>query len=120
MIRKADIILGILLIIVGLISTYAVTRDHDTGNMVYVLVDGETYGYYSLLEDRTVEIRKNDNINKITIKDGSVSMDFSDCSNQDCVKHSSISKTSESIVCLPHKVVVEIHGEDAEFDAVSK
>lgn len=120
MIRKADIILGILLILVGLASTYAVTRDHNTGDMVYVLVDGKTYGYYSLLEDQTVEIHENDNINKITIKDGCVSMDFSNCSNQDCVQHRSISKTSESIVCLPHKVVVEIHGEEAELDAIAR
>lgn len=120
MIRKADIILGIILIVVGLAASYALASDKDTGNMVYVIADGEVYGYYSLLEDQTVEISQNDNINKITIKDGSVSMDFSDCPNQDCVKHSSISKTSESIVCLPNKVVVEIRGEESEFDAVAK
>ena len=120
MIRKADIILAVLLIVFGLIVSYIFTSDNDTGDTVRISIDGELYSVYSLSEDRTIEITENSHSNKITIKDGYVSMEFSDCPNQDCVKHSAISKNSESIVCLPHKLVAEISGDGPGFDAVAQ
>lgn len=120
MIRKADIILAILLIIAGLAVSYAFAAGNQTGQTVYIMVEGEEYGYYSLLEDQTVSVEQDGHINKITIKDGKVSMAFSDCRNQDCVLQGEISDTSQSIVCLPNKVVVEIRGGQQEYDAVVK
>lgn len=120
MIRKADIILAIILIILGLIVSYTFASDNDTGSTVYITVDGEHYAYYPLSEDREVEISQSNHTNKITIKGGMVSMAFSDCANQDCVQHYAISKTAETIVCLPNKVIVEIKGGESGFDAVAK
>lgn len=120
MIRKADIILAVLLIVAGLASSYAFTAGGERGQMVRISVRGETYATYSLAEDRTVTIDRNGHINKITIKDGAVSMTFSDCRGQDCIRQGKITKTSQSIVCLPNKVVVEIQGENQEYDAISK
>ena len=120
MIRKADIILAIILIILGLIVSYTFSSDNYTGSTVYITVDGEHYAYYPLSEDREVEISQSNHTNKITIKDGMVSMAFSDCANQDCVQHYAISKTAETIVCLPNKVIVEIEGGESGFDAVAK
>lgn len=120
MIRKADIILAAILIVAGLLSSYALTAGGETGQMVCIYTDGEEYACYSLLEDRTVTIDRNSHINKITIKDSHVSMTFSDCANQNCVKQGEISKTSQSIVCLPNRVVVEIRGDSNEFDAIAR
>lgn len=120
MIRKADIILAIILIISGLIVSYCLTTDNDAGETVYITVDGQMYAYYPLNEDRTVEVERDDHLNKITIKDGQVSMAFSDCANQDCVLHHAISKTAETIVCLPNKVIVEIEGDSSGFDAIAQ
>ena len=120
MIRKADVILAVLLIIAGLAVSYAFTAGDQTGQTVYVMVDGEEYGYYSLLEDQTISVRQDDHINKITIKDGQVQMSYSDCKNQICVEDGKISRTNQSIVCLPNKVVVEITGGEEEFDAVAQ
>ncbi len=120
MIRKADIILAVILIVLGLIVSYTFTADNGTGDTVHITVDGELFAYYPLSEDQTVEVAQDDHINKITIKDGTVSMAFSDCINQDCVLHHAISKTSEAIVCLPNKVIVEIKGGESGFDAIAK
>lgn len=119
MIRKADIILAIILIILGLIVSYTFTSDNDTGDTVYITVNGQSYASYPLSEDREIEISQDDHTNKITIKDGHVSMAFSDCANQDCVLHHAISRTAETIVCLPNKVIVEIEGGESGFDAVA-
>lgn len=120
MIRKADIILAILLIVSGLIVSYVFVSDNDTGDYVSVSIDGELHSSYPLSEDRTIEIAENNALNKITIKGGVVSMTFSDCPNQDCVKHRPISNNAESIVCLPHKLVVEISSGKTGFDAIAQ
>ena len=120
MIRKADIILAVLLIVFGLIVSYIFTSDNDTGDTVRISIDGELYSVYSLSEDRTIEINENSRTNKITIKDGYVSMEFSDCPNQDCVKHNAISRNAESIVCLPHKLIVEVVSDKPAFDTVAQ
>ena len=89
------------------------------GQKAVVTVDGRLYGTYSLSQNQTIEIKQNNHINKITIKDGAVQMSYSDCHNQVCVNDGKVSQTNESIVCLPNKVMVEIVGGEVELDAVS-
>lgn len=91
----------------------------DDGATVKISVNGKEYGTYSLSEDRTVEIKENGHINKIIIKDGFASMDYSDCKNQLCVRAGKISRSNQTLVCLPNKVMVEITGGEEEFDAVT-
>ena len=44
-------------------------------------------------------------------------MKDADCPDRLCVKQGSISKNGESIVCLPHKVIVTVTGGDgADYD----
>ncbi len=118
-IKKADIALFIVLILMGLgLSWWSVVSGTE-GQKVVVTVDGKTYGTYSLLEDQTVEIRQSGHLNKITIKKQTVQMSYSDCKNQVCVKDGKISRTNHSLVCLPNKVMVEITGGEEEFDAIS-
>lgn len=120
MIRKADIILAIFLAAAGLAVSYAFSMGEETGQMAVIYADGKQYASYSLSEDRVAAIDQNGHTNKITIKGGQVSMTFSDCANQNCVQQGKISNPSQSIICLPNKVVVEIQGGDEEFDAVAK
>ena len=55
---------------------------------------------------------------KITKKDNAVYMSDADCPDKLCVHTGTIHKTGETIVCLPHRVVVEITGTTDTFDAV--
>lgn len=120
MIKKADIILAAALIVIGLAMSYFFSSGSSSGQELLVSCGGERFGSYSLLEDREIVIERNDHINKITIKNGIVSMNFSDCRGQDCVQQAGISKTGESIVCLPNQVVLEIIGGSAEYDSISR
>lgn len=120
MIKKADIILAVILIFAGLAASAYSVIGTDAGNTVVVTVDGKEFGRYPLAEEQTIVVKKNNHTNEIIIKDGTVSMLFSDCANQVCVNTGAISKTSQSIVCLPHKVMVEIEGGgEPEYDAIS-
>lgn len=120
MIRKADILLAVILIVLGLIVSYVFSTGNDAGSIVSITADGKLYAEYPLSEDRTVEVSQGSHTNKITIEDSRVSMTFSDCANQDCVLHRAISKSQETIICLPNKVIIEIKGSRSEFDAVSR
>ena len=108
MIKKADIILLIVILAVGIpMSVLSLTAGTD-GDKVKISADGQVYGIYPLDEDGEIEVTEDGHTNHITIKDGQVSMSYSTCRNQVCVNTGAISHTKDAIVCLPNRVVVEI------------
>ena len=119
-IKKADIILFICLILLGGALSYLAFSGSSTGDLVVVKVNGEIYGKYSLSKDRTITVNRNGHMNKITIKGGKVQVSKSSCKNQICVKQGSISTTHQSIVCIPNRVVVSIEGMGGEYDVISQ
>lgn len=118
--RKADVILIVLLlalcvVIFGLIQIF-VKKD---GAAAVVKVDGNVVEELDLKRDNMIEVGGYDGgVNKIEVKDGKVRMINADCPDELCVKTGWISKTGETIVCLPHRVVVEITGEGGGVDSI--
>ncbi|MCM1154598.1 MAG: NusG domain II-containing protein [Roseburia sp.] len=51
--------------------------------------------------------------NILVCREGEVSVIAADCPDQICVHHTPVSKAGENIICLPHKVVVEIVADKA-------
>ena len=114
MIKKADIILLIIILAVGIpLSVLSLTAG-TTGDRVEISLNGRVCGTYPLHEDRVIEVSEDGHTNHITIKDGQVSMSYSTCRNQVCVNTGAISKTKDAIVCLPNRVVVEIISDGSE------
>lgn len=120
MIKKADIILAAALILAGLAMSYMLSFGQEKGTRVEIYADGSLYGIYDLDEDREITVAENGHTNIIAIRDGSVYMKSSDCSGHDCISQGSISKTGQSIICLPNRVVAEITGGSSELDAVAR
>lgn len=61
--------------------------------------------------------------NLLCISAGEVWMEAADCRDQICVRHKPVSHSLESIICLPHRLSVEIigaSGEDNTLDGVVK
>lgn len=57
--------------------------------------------------------------NVIICQNGEVRMVESSCPDQICVHHSAIYATGENIICLPHKIVIEIiNDEESGLDGV--
>ena len=119
-IKKADIILFICLILIGGALSYLAFSGSSTGDLVVVKVNGEVYGKYSLTKDRTITVNRDGHMNKITIKGGKVQVSKSNCKNQVCVKQGLISTTHQNIVCIPNRVVVSIEGKGGEYDVISQ
>ena len=120
LIQKADILLATVLVAAGLLLSFVFSFGDSLGGSLKITADGKEFGTYSLLEDQTVTIKRNGHHNVVRIEDGSVSMVSSDCSGQDCVHQHSISRSGETIVCLPNRVVLEIYDGEDGYDTISK
>ena len=113
MIKKADIVLLIIILVVGIPLSVLSLTEGIGGDKVRISLDGEIYGVYPLGEDREIDVTEDGHTNHITIKDGQVSMSYSTCRNQVCVNTGAISETKDAIVCLPNRLVVEIISSDS-------
>lgn len=118
--KKRDLILIIsILLIAGIV--YGVTLfTSSNGKRVVVTVDKETVIDESLSKNQELLVPQTNGENTILIKNGQVTMKEADCPDQICVLHKAITKSGETIVCLPHKVVVEIiSDEESDVDIVA-
>lgn len=119
-IRKADVGLFVILLVIGLGSAWLAWGGQTKGDHVQITVDGELYGSYPLEQDREITVQDGDHVNKIIIKEGQVQMDSASCNNQVCVDTGAISQTGETIVCLPNRVYLTITGEGGDYDVISQ
>lgn len=120
-VKKKDIILIAVILIVALAGLLVFHLTQKNGDKVVVTVDGVIYKEYPLNKDIAVDIPGvNGSTNHLVIKDGYADVTEASCPDKICVKSRRISKTGESIICLPNKVVVKIEGKDsAEVDGFS-
>lgn len=105
-------ILGIL--IAAIIGFVIFNFSLKSGNTVKVSVDGIEKFSYNLDENGEYTVKtgiEEENVNIIVIENGEVRVSEADCPDEICVKHRSISKVGETIVCLPHKLVVSVEAE---------
>lgn len=68
--------------------------------------------FYDLNKDLTVDLGKGEHVCMLEIEGRKARILESNCPDKICVKTGYISKAGESIICLPHKVIVEITGMD--------
>ena len=87
------------------------------GDRVTVTVDGKEFGTYSLAEEARVEIRtgaSGEHLNVLVIRDGEAYVEIATCPDGICAGHKPIKREGESIVCLPHKVVITVYATEEE------
>ena len=115
--HKYDIALisALVLISLALLAAFSIGRNH--GDTVKVTVNGTPFGVYSLDKDAVIDIN---GTNLLVIKNKEAYMDSADCPNLTCVKHPPISKSGQSIICLPNRVVVTVTEKDGCADAVAE
>lgn len=111
---KNDIIfVSVLLLMISVIGIFYFFFRGE-GDTVIVTVDREIYGEYPLESDLVLEIRTEDSLNTLVIRDGKAYMETADCPDGICTAHRPIFRDGESIICLPNKVVVTVVAKDGE------
>ena len=108
MIKKADVVLCLVAVAVMIMVITLITLCSPKGNSVVVTSCGETVGEYSLKGNTEIPVLSNLGYNIVVIENGEVYVKEADCRDQICVEHTPVSTDGEIIVCLPHKVTVEI------------
>lgn len=121
--RKKDLIFifSILIFAVFLLLIQRVYGNaQDEADIVKITVDQKLYGTYDLNKNQTITIQNDLGINTIQIQNKDVWMEEADCPDGYCKEQGHISKNKQTIVCLPHKLVVEISddSEKSEPDSV--
>lgn len=120
--KKVDYIFLLSLIIIGIIFCAILYLPHkDVGKYVEVRVNGKIINTFSLKYDKKQLIQTEDGTNTLQIKNGAVTMIEANCKDKICENMNAISRVGETIVCLPHKVVLEIvsYESDSTLDAVT-
>ena len=108
-IKRNDIILIIAVLFVAIVLLVTFKLNSKKGETIVVTVNGSEYASYDLSED----IRENIQIkgvgeNLLVIENKEAFIVSADCPDKVCVSHKKISKVGESIVCLPHRLVVSV------------
>lgn len=113
-----------LLLVLGVLLAagifYLLFRPGGQGAWAVVTVDGEELGRYALSEDRTITIGEAD-YNVLRIEDGAAAVIEANCGDHTCIRTGTISREGETIICLPHKLVVTVAGGGpSDFDAMAR
>lgn len=113
--KKHDFILIAVILAVAAAVFCILHFTSSNGAYVTVQVDGKVTQTFSLSKDREYVIKSpGGGTNTLVIKDNKAYVSAANCKNQICVKHKKISKNGETIVCLPHKVVVSVTNDSEE------
>ena len=105
---RNDLILGASLIALALVFWIVTSHLRHDGAKVTVLIDGKEVESYSLSDDVSRWIETEDGKNLLFIRDGKAFIAEADCPDLICARHKGISKDGETIVCLPHRLVVRV------------
>lgn len=118
---KTDLLFLSALLILGIALTIGIYRFSGGGSEIHIMVDGQLYGTYSLAEPQEIPVKLDGRIaNVVVIRDGAARMKEADCPDGLCKHQGAVSRSGQTIVCLPHRLVVEVMGGDKqEYDAIS-
>lgn len=108
---RNDIFLIVALLLAVAIGGIYLFVFRSQGDIVKVTVNGQTYGIYSLSEDIIEDIHTGEGDkqhNRLVIRDGKAFVESATCPDGICASHRPIFRDGESIVCLPHGVVITV------------
>lgn len=119
--KIGDKILIVALVILSIALTFFINRNSILSDNAYVSVqvDGNEIKKIQLADNligETYRIETDHGYNIIEIGDRRVRVIEADCKDKIDVKQGWISKPGETLVCLPHKLVIEIINEDEPDD----
>jgi len=122
--KKADLILiAVVIAAAGILLFILYGLNTGSGSYVQIEINGKAVQSLPLDTNCSFDIESADGgRNTLVIEDGSAKMTDANCPDGICTNHKSINKTGESIICLPHKVVVTVTDKNTsqnEIDAVA-
>jgi len=103
-------ILILLLILAGAVTALLLPRTGDA-HILRISRDGEvirTVDLYTVKAPYTMTLEDGSGVNEIEISPEGVRVVSADCPDQICVKAGELKPGGNAIICLPHKLVLEL------------
>ncbi len=137
MINIYDKILIVILVVTALSFNFIIknitTREsidandehNDTVQKVVVTINNEIYETYDLTKDDSYTVQNGKSYNRFKVQEGYVKMIDANCNDKLCLSRREISGNFETIVCLPHKLIIEVDSKidgnnEIELDSISQ
>lgn len=121
--KKADlIVIAVVLAVVGVLAFFLYFVNGNDGKYVQVEHDGKIVETIELNKDFEKQYNFDGETNTLVIKDGKADVTEANCKDGYCEKQKPIHRSGESIICLPHKLVISVVDEtdnEPEIDAVA-
>jgi hypothetical protein len=117
----ADRILIVVLILFAITSLFFVSFLQTKGDIVQIFLNNQMKYQYKLTDEKNLIIKNQEGFIQIVVKDKKVWVDDSSCPAKICKKMGKISKTGQTIVCVPNKIFIQIIGKNKEkyIDAIT-
>lgn len=115
---KNDIVLAVAIVLLATAGLLLFNNMKTKGDYASVKIDGVEKYRYSLRGNTDILIftgENNEQENRLIVENGAAYISEANCPDKICSKHKPISNVNESIVCLPHKVVIEIVSAEDEY-----
>ena len=116
--KKKDVIIIAAALVLAL-GLYGISQiaGGKSATTVVVTVDGKEVLRRPLAVEDTYEIKQDDgSINVIAVEGGAVYMKEANCRDGLCMAQGKMKNAAKTIVCLPHKLVVQMEGDLAADD----
>lgn len=119
--KKKDLLLIGILLLLSLLPTAYFFADGTlsrTGRTYAVIqVDGKEYKTVPLDTHRgttLITVKTSAGYNTIAVQDESIGVVEADCADHICIDEGFISRPGQTVVCLPHKVLIEVRSDDGD------
>ena len=116
--QKRNDILLILSLLLAAGAIWLFFRPGETGATAVITQNSKEIRRLNLSTDQEITIEAEGGYNTLLVANGEISVIDANCGDHTCIHTGSVSRQGEQIVCLPHKLVIEITGgETPELDA---
>ena len=119
-IKKMDIVIIAVLILLSFtphLIFFKTSQKGSKNNYAIIQVDGKIHKKIDLSKvkkSEKVNLNLPNGKNTLLIKNNSIQMKSANCNDALCVKQGNISKVGQTIICLPHKLIIEIKGDELD------
>lgn len=117
LIKKMDIviIIGLLLLSFSPNIIFAKTLSKINDNKyATVKIEGQYYDNINLSANNEITLETPNGKNILVVQNNEIKMKYSECNDSICVKQGNISKVGQTIICLPHELIIEIKGDESD------
>ena len=119
-IKKMDIVIIAVLLILSFtphLIFFKTSQKSAKNNYAIIQVDGKIHKKIDLSKvkkSEKVNLNLPNGKNTLLVENNSIEMKSANCNDALCVKQGNISKVGQTIICLPHKLIIEIKGDELD------